>query len=508
MDTVTHVWTVSSATGTYEVELFVWDGSDLPGHNVSLGVIPFVVAENLAPSEPAISNITANRDVVVSCVATSSDPDPDTLRFTWEWDDGSFSVTETTVEPGTTAVSMVDHMWTAAGSYPVTVYVDDLTGTDGHNVSSAINVIILNAVAAAPPSALLLLADPEFASLLEEVTFNASAVDTNSDAMTYYIEFGDGNASSDVTAGGTTGRQYLNFTHSYELEGTYRATLWADDGDAGHNMSTNVTVVVTPNSPPWLILSSEASAYFNRTFILTPARVWDNDSDPVQVWYDWGDDTNISESGPAPTYQGTHVYTSMGNKTVTVYVDDGTGIAGHNVSGTIVISMNENLRPTIVGTVTVTPVKAMYLPEEEIRIDITVKDYEGDLVNITVDFGDGTDPVVFSNIAGGANTNITRNVTHAYAKGKDTPYIVTVTVDDGMMPYHSIKQWDSTTLSVSVEVEEKSNTWLLIGIGLAVAAIVALLLVFFLMKRKKGEGKAAETGGMEGMAPPEPPPAP
>ncbi|OGS56303.1 MAG: hypothetical protein A3K60_07585 [Euryarchaeota archaeon RBG_19FT_COMBO_56_21] len=508
MDTATHAWSVPSTAGTYDVELFVWDGSELPGHNVSLGVIPFEVIVNEPPTDPIISNITANRNVLVSCVATSSDPDPDILRFTWEWDDGTFDVTEATVAPGTTAVSMVDHTWSAAGTYPVTVYVDDLTGDAGHNVSASIDVVILNTVAAAPPSALLLLPRPEFSSPDEVVTLNASAVDTNTDTMTFYIEFGDGNVSSADTVGGTTSRQYIDFTHAYADEGSYKVTLWADDGDAGHNMSTNATVVVTANSPPWLILSSEASAYYNRTFILTPARVRDNDSDTLQVWYDWGDGTNISAGSAAPLYQGNHTYTSMTNKTVTVYVDDGTGLDGHNVSGTIVVSMNENLRPTIVGTVTVSPAKALYSPDEEIKLNITVKDYEGDLVNITVDFGDGTDPVAIRNISIAANTPITRNVTHAFEKGRDAAYTITVTVDDGLMPFHSIKEWDSTTVSVSVEPEEKSNLWLYIGIGLVVAVIAALLVLFLLMKRKKGEKKPEAGEGMEGMAPPEPPPNP
>jgi hypothetical protein len=508
MDTVTHAWSVPSTTGTYDVELFVWDGSDLPGHNVSLGVIPFEVIENQPPSAPDISNVTANRNVAVSCVATSVDPDPDTLRFSWQWDDGTWTVTETAVEPGATAVSMVDHTWAAAGTFPVTVYVDDLTLMAGHNVSSTVDFVILNPGGAAPPSALLLLPIPEFAIPGDVILFNASAVDSNSDVMTYYIEFGDGNASAADTVGGTTARQYLNFTHAYESEGSYRATLWADDGDAGNNMSTNATVVITANSPPWLILSSQASAYYNRTFVLTPARVRDNDSDPVQVWYNWGDGTNITESGPAPQYAGTHVFTSMTNKTVTVYVDDGTGLAGHNVSGTIVVSMNENLRPTIVGTVTVSPVKSLYQSDEEITLNITVKDYEGDLMNITVDFGDGTDPVEINDIVTSANTPVSRSVTHAYDKGRDTPYTVIVTVDDGMMTFHSIKEWDSTTIYVSVEVKEKSNLWLYVGIGIAVAVIAALLIWFFLMKRKKGEGKPEEAAGMEGMAPPEAPGSP
>ena len=506
IDTVTHVWTVPSFGGTYDVELWVWDGSDLPGHNVSLGVIPFEVIENQPPAVPTISPITANRQVAVSCVATSIDPDLDTLRFTWLFGDGGIAVTEATVEPETTAVSMVDHSWTAAGSYLVEVFVDDLTDMVGHNVTANKTAVISNTVAAVSPCAQLLLAAPEHTSPGVNVTFNASAVDTNSDALTLYIEYGDGNASAASTAGGTTGRQYQDFVHNYTEVGTYTATLWVEDGGTG-NVSTTATVEVKENSPPWLILSSQASAYYNKTFILTPARARDNDSDPLQVWYDWGDGSALNASGSAPEYRGTHVFTSMGNKTVTVYADDGTGLAGHNVSRTIVVEMNENLRPTIVGTITISPAQDKYKPGDVITLSVSVKDYEGDMMNITVDFGDGTAPVVLRNISAGANVPFPNNFTHEYEKGRATPYTIEVTVDDGLMQFHSIKEWDSSTLTLTVE-KKASNMLLYAGIGAIIAIVVVALLIFMLMKRRKGEPKPKEVGGMEGMALPKEPPAP
>jgi len=507
IDTVTHVWTTPSSGGAYNVELFVWDGSMLPGHNVSLGVISYEVRVNEPPTV-TLSSITANRNVAVECLATAADADGDTLRFTWAWDDGTYSVTEGTAGPYELVVSTANHTWTAAGSYPVTVYVDDLTGEPGHNVSASVTAEILNTGADAAPCALGLVPVPMNTYPGHNITFNASAVDTNGDPLDLTVVFGDGNQSTVRTAGGVTTRQSADFIHAYDFPGDYLVELYADDGTAGHNITINVTVSVSENEAPWLVLPSNASAYYGRNFTLTPARVRDNDTDPVTVWYDWGDGEGGPSVGP-PTYAGTHVYLSMGTKTVTVYADDGTGLPGHNVSGTVEVAMNENLRPSIVGEITTSPSKDLYKAGEVIEFNMTVRDYEGDEVNITVDWGDGTN-TTYGPFRPVPNTPAPVTLNHSYEEGRDQAYVVTVTVDDGMMPYHSIKQWNSATISISVEVEKEkaSNLVLWAAVGVIVLVIAVLLVLLMLMRRKGRGEKPQEVGGMEGMKPPEEPPKP
>jgi peptide/nickel transport system substrate-binding protein len=507
MDTVTHVWTVPSTVGTYDVYLYVWDGSELPGHNISFGPFPYEIVENQPPSLPAISSITANRNVAVSCLATSSDPDGDTLRFTWHWDDGTYSVTEATAGPDEMVVSMVDHTWTAAGSYLVEVFVDDLTGTAGHNVTSSITATISNPGVNVAPSSLGLIPTPQEAYPDEMIVFNASAVDTNSDPLTLTVVYGDGNMSTTVLATGSPSRVYADFQHAYELVGDYVVELWADDGQ-GHNVSISATVTVSENEAPWLILPSGASAYYNMTFTLTPARARDNDTDTLTVWFDWGDGNWSASSGP-PLYNSSHVYDTMAEKTVTVYLDDGTGLPGHNVSKTVVVTMNENLRPNFEGAITLSPAKDLYARDEVITFSITVKDYEGDWLNVTVDFGDGTNTTL-DPFRPQPNNATTVTVNHSYSEGQDDPYVVTVMVDDGLMQFHSIKEWNSATVSVPVEKEEGKDgnlaLWAAIGAAIIIAALLLLLLF---MRRRKGEEKPEMTkdmGGMEGMKPPEAPP--
>jgi len=491
IDTQIHNWSVP---GWYNVGLWVSDGSLWPGHNVSTS-IPFEVVLNQPPEAPVISSITGNRDIDIECWASSSDVDPDALRFTWVWGDGTFNVTESTpLTAGTTAVSTAVHSWSAQGAYPVTVWVDDLTGEPGHNISATVDAVISGPGAHVPPSSLGLVAVPNPAYPDSDVIFNASAVDTNSDALELYLEFGDGNASQNSTAGGTTARQYFDFVHKYSDTGTYTATLWANDGT--DNVSKAITMVVKENSPPWLILSSGASAMYNKTFTLTPARVRDNDSDPLSVTYLWGD--GEMSTGASPKFAGTHVYEMVGEVNVTVYVDDGTGLPGHNVSGVIPVIISENFKPRIDGEIVMMPEKDLYRPDEQIMFTVVVSDYEGDILNLTVDFGDGTDPTVVSNITvSPGNEPKTVFVNHTFSEGRSIPYVATFTVDDGQMAYHSVKTWNSRTLEVSVEAQEAAN-WALWGGVAAVVVIFVLVLLWFFMRKKT----PAEVGGMEGTVPP------
>ncbi len=102
-----------------------------------------------------------------------------------------------------------------------------------------------------PPTNLMIDATPDIADMLQEVAFNVTAIDEDGDALSFYIEFGDGNASTTVGTAGFTDPQYANFTHTYSETGTYIVTVWANDstGLPGHNLSTTCVVIVQEPIP-------------------------------------------------------------------------------------------------------------------------------------------------------------------------------------------------------------------------------------------------------------------
>ena len=503
MDTVTHSWPY---VGTYNVVVWVWDGNpNVATHNVSGGIIPVEVVANSPPYAPNLPTISGTEGTWIECVASSVDADSDGLRFTWEWDDGTFNVTNQ-APSADQVTSTVFHRWPVTGApatHPVTVYVDDRTGYTGHNLSTTIDASISVVGENVAPTALLIIPPPRPWYLNTDLKFNTSAIDTDGDALEFFLEFGDGTSSVTTLPAGAITRRYVDFTHTYTTVGPYTPTLWVNDstGPANHNSTTYTSIRVVANQVPWVQLPSPLTAGYNRTFTATPTVCRDNDSDPLQVWYDWGDGTPMTQGGAiSASYAGTHIYSSLGNKTLTIYANDGTGLTGHNASATETVKVSEaNLKPEIVGVIERTPSRSTYSLSETITFTIVVKDFEGDNMTLTVEFGDGASQVVAIpgatvEAANAANTNITKTVTHAYAAARTSPYSVNATIEDDMD--HSDENWSVGTTSVQVTAPAPPPSEgfpLALAAGIAIAAVIAVAAILLLLRRRnKGEASTMD----------------
>jgi len=119
--TVTAAHTYLTA-GAMAARLYVSDGLD----NITL-VTPVTVTVTLndPPSVTPLTNkkVWAGNSTPFSAVAF--DPDGDPMRYTWNFGDG------TPLQAGASTT----HVYAKAGMYTFTVYVDDLKGIAGHNVS-------------------------------------------------------------------------------------------------------------------------------------------------------------------------------------------------------------------------------------------------------------------------------------------------------------------------------------------------------------------------------------
>jgi ABC-type transport system substrate-binding protein len=499
-----HVYT---ATNIYNLHVHVYDMTGDVSHNVTSGTLSYRIIADTPPTTPVIAGISGVADSWIECTAHSSDADPGSLRFTWVWDDGTFNVTESVnTAPGTPVVTTVSHTWTGAGDFAVTVWTDDLTGTAGHNVSSATTAHITAAVVNIPPSGLLIVADPTAPFVGDTVTFTVSAVDIDGESLEFYVEFGDGNASVNTTAGGSASRQYATVTHVYDTAGTYTVTLWVNDsyGPASHNVTTSTSIDVSEvvvNQPPTLSLPSAFQVAYNATFTVHP-QVSDPDDDALAVWYSWGDGSALQLS-TAVDYSASHAYHTLGAKTVTVYADDG---HGHNVSATVTVTVIEgNQKPTIVSfakSPASTATDGSYPPNTTITFTLVVNDYDGDMLGIAIDFGDGSD-IYTTVIDSRPQTDETVTTTHNYTLANAVAYTVTAVVVDDQE--HANMDWSTDTMDVKITAvapptppHKVDNTalYLAIGVVAAIAVIAALLL---LMRRKKKSAPAE-------IAPEPPPP--
>jgi ABC-type transport system substrate-binding protein len=502
VDERTHAW---EEVGTYDVVVSVWDGyGDEDGsHNQSTGATDnrMEIIENTEPVAPLVAGISTIENVWTPCLAVTSDADADVLTVTWEWDDGTFNTTyhDTSGAQGAPVMSSVMHMWDTSGSYSVTVWVDD--GEEGHNVSTEVTAEVAAAGAEVGPSSLLVVADPTPAIVDGTTVLTVSAFDANGDAIAFTIDFGDdSDLAFDDSSEASTGIQTVYFEHVYEEVGDVVITLYADDGTTNSSDTFDLEVVEpVGNSPPSVTLQTSYSAVYNTTFTITPIGVNDVDGDEVEVWYDWGDDSAMTAGDPDNGYRASHSYTSVGDLTISVYADDGTGLDGHNVTKTATVEVREaNYKPKFTTVVKV-PSKNEYGPDEVIAFNITVYDPEGDAITVTIDFGDGSAVESRDLEAAGPKVNVSTSFEHAYAEEGD--YTVTIVIKDA---YDHPTSWNSRTVEVTVIDTSKSNVLLYAGIGLLV--ILAVVAAILLMKRKKGGAELEEAGGMEGMAPPEEPP--
>jgi len=114
----THTYT---DTGNYNVTLTVTDNGGKIDSNTTYVVI--TEKTNHVPEKPTVNgDETGNKNIEYTYTAVSTDPDNDTIRYTFEWGDGTNTTTEF-LQNGTTTTQ--NHTWTAAGIYVIKVFAID-----------------------------------------------------------------------------------------------------------------------------------------------------------------------------------------------------------------------------------------------------------------------------------------------------------------------------------------------------------------------------------------------
>lgn len=498
-DTQTHSWSIP---GTYDVLVWVYDetGSEEGEHNKSISSpITYTVVGNQPPAAPYVQTIYGLVDDPTECVAVSSDPDLEDLKFTWDWGDGTYTVDDplTPDYAGQMLTSMVEQTWSAEGEYDINVSVED---EEGHNVTTAAVVTITSGNI--PPGAVLLEWSPDPIYVGINTTFNVSARDANGDAITFSIDLGDDNSMEHTMGVGTTERQYWEFHHTYELEDSYTVSITVGDGALSLVANFTVNVIVPQgNVPPDLILQSSYRAYFGEPKTIQPLEVQDaNPEDEIAVWFDWGDGSPMSMGDPDNYHAATHTYNATSAYTLTVYADDGE--PDHNVSETATVNVIERNRQAAVERISLSPEKEEYSVDEVITFSVTVSDLEGGNVTVRIEYGDGESDEVVIGLVAKVDTNLTFE--HAYSSSGE--YEVKATADDGFDHEEVELPSESVTIIVS---KPSINMALVAGIVIAVLAIIVAA-AMLMKRRKKGavDMPSEDTEGMEGMAPPveEPPP--
>jgi PKD repeat protein len=306
--------------------------------------------------------------------AASSDPEPDTLTYAWDFGDGS---------PAGSGVAPT-HAYAATGTFTVTLIVND--GTTNSTAATS-TVTISNQVPAANAGG------PYAGVRNQALAFSgAASTDPDGDALTYSWDFGDGSPAGSGVAP----------THAYGSTGTFTVTLIVNDGTTNSVAATS-TVMIS-NQGPTANAGGPYSGVRNQAIALSGAASADPDGDALTYSWEFGDGSPAG-SGLAPT----HAYAATGTFTVTLTVNDGTT---NSTAATSTVTISNQAPAADAGG-----------PYSGVRNQAIVfsgaasTDPDGDALTYSWDFGDGSP----------AGSGLAP--THAYAA--TGTFTVTLTVNDG-----------------------------------------------------------------------------
>ncbi|MDG2084966.1 MAG: PKD domain-containing protein, partial [Planctomycetota bacterium] len=230
---------------------------------------------------PPVANFDASpttgvRDLLVQFTDSSTGP---VSSWLWNFGDGS-----------TSDLQNPEHLYTAAGSFEVTLEVTGPGGSDTMICSSCITVEEQAPSAAFTPSTTSGVRDLE-------VTFQDDSVGVITE---WSWDFGDGNTSLDQSP-----------THTYTEAGLYTVSLTVT-GPGGQDIATCASCIEVLHPAPVADFSFDpASGTYDLEVQFT-----DSSTGPITSWsWDFGDGSSSTEQNPL------HVYSEAGSYSVTLTVE-------------------------------------------------------------------------------------------------------------------------------------------------------------------------------------------
>ncbi len=240
----------------------------------------------------------------------STDPDGDALTAVWDFDrdDG--------IQQDSAGL-MVTHAYLEAGSFVATVTVTDGRFSDVDSVK----VEVVPQGQNVPPVAVIAApTDGQAVNLSEPVRFSSlGSSDADGDTLRYRWDLGDG-----------TVIEGPEVDHSYQTPFIYGVTLAVDDGQA--TSIASLTLVVDPTGggirPDARFVRPPAPLYAYHPAVFDASPTTDPDSADLRYAWDFDRSDGLggaNELSPSPSIG--HAFAGPGPATVTLVVQDSTGLA-------------------------------------------------------------------------------------------------------------------------------------------------------------------------------------
>jgi predicted outer membrane repeat protein len=178
----THIW---NSSGIYQIRTKATDSKGASSEWSGL----LNVTINTPPNTPAIPSGQASGipGTSYSYSTSASDPDGDQVKYTFDWGDGTTSMTSLV---NSSTIASASHTWNNTGIYLVKAKATDSNGLDSE-WSNTISVSILNRPPNAPDTPI----GVGVGFALAPYSYATSSIDPDGDQVKYTFDWGDGTTS-------------------------------------------------------------------------------------------------------------------------------------------------------------------------------------------------------------------------------------------------------------------------------------------------------------------------
>ena len=350
-----------SAAGTYTVTLTTTNAAGLSStatQNVS------VTAPASAPTARlSVTPMTGTAPVQVTADASaSSDPQSQSLRYAFDFGDGSAPVVQDT--------ATAQHTYTTAGTYVAQVTVTDTAGLS----DATTQTVTVDPGAAAPVAKLSV--TPASGTAPVAVTADASASsDPQGRTLSYAFDFGDGSPTV-VQATATA-------THTYTAPGSFPVSVKVtNSASLSDTAAQTVQVAATPKAPTAKLSVSPSTGTAPVQVAADASGSTDPQGQTLSYAFDFGDGT---VTGPQASATANHTYTATGSFPVTVTVTDASGLTD-TTTQTVTVAA-----PPKAPTAKLSVSPSTGTAPVQVAADASGStDPQGQTLSYAFDFGDGT----------------------------------------------------------------------------------------------------------------------
>jgi hypothetical protein len=308
----------------------------------------YAVDTNHPPQTPATPQGPAGGPAGSSLTYSTSttDPDGDPVRFTFNWADG----TTTKTAPSTTGIGSASHVWNAKGDYSVKAMATDSKGaTSSWSNGLQITVTAANRLPSRPTTP----AGPVTGNTEKSYKFTSQSTDPDGDDVQLIFDWGD--ASQTTTAFFKSG-ETISATHTWTQAGTHSVKAMAVDKRGGQSgwsayQRIKITKIINlpprnPTQPAGVANGLVGKGYFFVGYSTDP------NGNKIFYTFDWGDgeitETTLATSGIS--MRASHAWSQAGAYEVRIMATDSNGAtSGWSMPKKVV--MKNSISPAVLAAI-------------------------------------------------------------------------------------------------------------------------------------------------------------